>query len=63
MRPGLSGLSKMQLVYGGNGQGGGHGPQDVGSNAFPCPTGQCLANPVIQARSAPFRPAPRPPTP
>jgi putative ABC transport system permease protein len=47
MRPGLSGLSKMQLVYGGNGQDGGHGPQDVGSNAFPCPPGQCLANPVI----------------
>jgi putative ABC transport system permease protein len=48
MRPGLSGLSKMQLVYGGKDQGGGHGPQDVGSNAFPCPVGQCLANPVIQ---------------
>jgi putative ABC transport system permease protein len=48
MRPGLSGLSKMQLVYGANGQGGGHGPQDVGPNAFPCPAGQCLANPVIQ---------------
>jgi putative ABC transport system permease protein len=48
MRPGLSGLSKMQLVYGGKGLGGGHGPQDVGSNAFPCPAGQCLANPVIQ---------------
>jgi putative ABC transport system permease protein len=48
MRPGLSGLSKMQLVYGANSQGGGHGPQDVGSNSFPCPPGQCLANPVIQ---------------
>jgi putative ABC transport system permease protein len=47
MRPGLSGLSKMQLVYGGNGQDGGHGPLDVGANAFPCPPGQCLANPVI----------------
>jgi putative ABC transport system permease protein len=50
MRPGLSGLSEMQLVYG-NEQGGGsggHGPQDVGSNAYPCPKGQCLANPVIQ---------------
>ena len=34
MRPGLSGLSEMQLLYGnGNGPGGGHGPQDVGSNS------------------------------
>jgi putative ABC transport system permease protein len=48
MRPGLSGLSKMQLIYGGKGLGGGHGPQDTGPDAFPCPTGQCLANPVIQ---------------
>jgi len=49
MRPGLSGLSDMQLDYGtGNGPGGGHGPQDVGSNSWPCPKGQCLANPVIQ---------------
>ena len=31
MRPGLSGLSKMQLAYGAQRlQGGGHGPQDVG---------------------------------
>jgi putative ABC transport system permease protein len=53
MRPGLSGLSQMQLLYGANkDQGGGHGPQDVGSNAFPCPKGQCLANPVIQEISA-----------
>ena len=51
MRPGLSGLSQMQLLYGapkfGPG-GGGHGPQDVGSSSYPCPKGQCLANPVIQ---------------
>ncbi len=50
-RPGLSGLSQMQLLYdaskSGSG-GGGHGPQDVGSNSYPCPKGQCLANPVIQ---------------
>jgi putative ABC transport system permease protein len=48
MRPGLSGLSQMQLVYGGyfgNGQGG---PPGNGTNSFPCPKGQCLANPVIQ---------------
>jgi putative ABC transport system permease protein len=47
MRPGLSGLSKMQLVYGGkgNGSGGnGNGPP----TSWPCPKGQCLANPVIQ---------------
>ena len=49
MRPGLSGISNMQLNYGnGNGPGGGHGPQDVGSNSYPCPKGQCVANPVIQ---------------
>ena len=52
MRPGLSGLSQMQLVAGGKGGGRGHGPQDVGSNSYPCPTGQCLANPVIQQVSA-----------
>jgi putative ABC transport system permease protein len=50
-RPGLSGLSQMQLLYG-DGGGGGHGPQDVGSNSYPCPKGQCLANPVIQEVSA-----------
>ncbi len=55
MRPGLSGLSDMQLVYGGyfgNGQGGpGNGPGN-GSNSYPCPKGQCVANPVIQEVSA-----------
>ena len=47
MRPGLSGLSNMQLLYGGkgNGSGGnGNGPP----TSWPCPKGQCLANPVIQ---------------
>jgi putative ABC transport system permease protein len=57
MRPGLSGISQLQLVYGGyNGPGGpgggGHSPQDVGSNSFPCPKTDCLANPVIQEVSA-----------
>ena len=55
-RPGLSGISQMQLVYGGHKGpggpggpgGGGRGPQDVGSNSWPCPKGQCVANPVIQ---------------
>jgi putative ABC transport system permease protein len=46
MRPGLSGLSGMQLVYGnyGNGNGRGNGPN---ANSFPCPANECLANPVI----------------
>jgi putative ABC transport system permease protein len=50
-RPGLSGVSQMQLLYGApkfGPSGGGHGPQDVGSNTYPCTKGQCLANPVIQ---------------
>ena len=49
-RPGLSGVSDMQLVYGNYypAQGGGHPAQDVGSNSYPCPKGTCLANPVIQ---------------
>ncbi|MGO9191573.1 MAG: FtsX-like permease family protein, partial [Streptosporangiaceae bacterium] len=56
-RPGLSGISQMQLVYGGyfgpgGAGGGGHGPQDVGSISYPCPKGQCVANPVIQEVSA-----------
>ena len=55
MRPGLSGLSDLQLVYGGyfgNGQGGpGNGPGN-GPKSYPCPKGQCLANPVIQEVSA-----------
>ena len=50
MRPGLSGISDMQLNYGnGNGPGGnGNGPP----TSWPCPKGQCLANPVIQEVSA-----------
>ncbi len=51
MRPGLSGLSDMQLVYGGyfasQGGGPGNGPGN-GPNSYPCPKGQCVANPVIQ---------------
>ena len=54
MRPGLSGLSDMQLVYGGYfaSQGGGqvspgNGPGN-GPTSYPCPKGQCVANPVIQ---------------
>jgi putative ABC transport system permease protein len=56
MRPGLSGLSNMQLNYGnpkGPGPGSGPGP-GPGQNptSFPCPRGSCLANPVIQEVSA-----------
>jgi putative ABC transport system permease protein len=56
MRPGLSGLSKMQIIYGdyfsrtgppGGGPGGGPG-SGVGFTSFPCPTGACLAGPAIQ---------------
>jgi putative ABC transport system permease protein len=58
MRPGLSGLSKMQLLYGGSGQGRhvtpGNGPQGGpgAQTSFPCPAGSCLANPKIQEVSA-----------
>jgi len=45
MRPGLSGLSQMQLLYGSV---KGPGP---GSNSFPCPKSSCLANPSIQEAS------------
>jgi putative ABC transport system permease protein len=48
MRPGLSGLSQMQLLYG-NIKGPGPGPNP---NSFPCPKSNCLANPPIQEVSA-----------
>ena len=54
-RPGLSGLTKMQLVYGSYGSGGKGfgGPVGPGSQqSFPCPKNTCLANPVIQEVSA-----------
>jgi putative ABC transport system permease protein len=47
-RPGLSGLSEMQLTFGNYGQSGG-GPNNAGtSQSFPCPRSDCLASPVIQ---------------
>jgi putative ABC transport system permease protein len=53
MRPGLSTMSLMQLMYGnqgtggqGFGPGGGNGPN--GQNSWPCPAGSCIANPPIQ---------------
>ncbi len=47
MRPGLSGLAKMQLLYGSIKNREGPNP-----NAFPCPRGSCLASPPIQEISA-----------
>jgi putative ABC transport system permease protein len=47
MRPGLSGLSKMQLTYG-----SALGFRAEGPGQFPCPAGSCLANPAIQQVSA-----------
>ena len=51
MRPGLSGTSDMQFLYGkyapANYGPGGQG-QGPGRNSYPCPKGSCLANPVIQ---------------
>jgi putative ABC transport system permease protein len=44
MRPGLPGLSKMQLY--------GSAKPPGGATSFPCPVGECLANPVIQGVSA-----------
>jgi putative ABC transport system permease protein len=57
MRPGLSGISHMQLLYGNGGvqhvAGPGQGPgPGTGTNTFPCPKSDCVANPVIQEVSA-----------
>jgi putative ABC transport system permease protein len=51
MRPGLSGMAQMQLVYGNY-----YGPQGPGNgpDAFSCPARECLASPLIaQAGSLP----------
>lgn len=51
-RPGLSGLSKMQLLHNRGGAAGQGGPGPGGppgqQQSFPCPESSCLANPVIQ---------------
>lgn len=47
MRPGLSSLGKMQLMHG-----GGFAPGGNGTNSFPCPAYNCLANPDIQEISS-----------
>ena len=54
MRPGLAGISRMQLVYGnfyGQPAQSGTGEQ-LGLTSFPCPKGTCLANPSIQTVGA-----------
>ena len=48
MRPGLSGISEMQLVYGNYFGSDGNGPGKGSGSAFPCPADECLANPSIQ---------------
>jgi putative ABC transport system permease protein len=53
MRPGLSGLSEMQLVYGDYFGANGNGPPGASPrNPYPCPKTECLANPVIQEAGA-----------
>jgi putative ABC transport system permease protein len=49
MRPGLSGITKMQLVYGS--YFGGQPPPRT-RRTFPCPASDCLPNPVTQQISA-----------
>ena len=46
MRPGLSGLSKMQLVYGNDF--GGNGPPGGSADSFPCPASSAWPIRVIQ---------------
>ena len=55
MRPGLSGLSEMQLLYGDARAAVGPAAtarRTSGRASYPCPKGACLANPVIQQVSA-----------
>jgi putative ABC transport system permease protein len=56
MRPGLSGTSDMQFLYGNYSPKANFGPggqgQGSGRESFPCPKGSCIANPVIQEVSA-----------
>jgi putative ABC transport system permease protein len=50
MRPGLSGISRMQLIYGNYSPDRPVGPGHALS--YPCPKSDCLASPVIQEVSA-----------
>jgi putative ABC transport system permease protein len=49
MRPGLSSVTRMQLVYGDYPL---YGPHPRASSNFVCPKSDCVANPVIQEVSA-----------
>ena len=51
MRPGLSGISGMQIVYG-NYFGGNSAPDGGNPGAFSCPANECVANPKIQQVSS-----------
>ncbi len=51
MRPGLSGITGMQLVYG-NYFANGAPPAGAGGRTFACPASDCLANPVIREVTA-----------
>jgi putative ABC transport system permease protein len=51
MRPGLAGITHMQLTYGPS-AGSSGGPGGPGGNSYPCPKSSCLPNPVIQEVSA-----------
>ncbi len=51
MRPGLSGISNMQLQYG-NGGNGAPGQNGSNSDTSPCPATSCVANPGVQEVSA-----------
>jgi putative ABC transport system permease protein len=48
MRPGLSGISRMQLIYDNLGNGNGPHSTTNGPGSYPCPKSECLANPVIE---------------
>jgi putative ABC transport system permease protein len=50
VRPGLSGIAKMQLIYGNYLNP--NAPHPSGHGAFPCPRSDCLASPTIQEVSA-----------
>lgn len=47
-RPGIAGLSKMQLTWSAGKGGSGPGPSPTSSNPYPCPKSSCIWNPTIQ---------------